>query len=95
MYKLVVYDSAGDGWSGGLTANKAAADGASRYNTTLISGFDGVAYLCLEDGVYHIKITATDSEISWEFDDMTVNCFDGGATVDGVFHTSSGGNASG
>ena len=95
MYNLVVYDSAGDGWSGGGAANKAAADGALRYNTTLISGFDGVAYLCLEDGVYHIKITATDSEISWEFDDITGNRFTSGAPVDGVFHMPSGGNASG
>ena len=83
-------DAGGDGWSGGATAAEVTTDGASRYNATLTAGSTGVQYMCLEDGIHHLIIRATDPEITWEFDDTSGNHFNGGAPIDDVFHTAAG-----
>ena len=65
----------GSGW-GGITY-EVATDGTTRHSGTLDDGYNGVDYMCLEDGVHELKIADTDNTISWEFDDMT-GAFKGG-----------------
>lgn len=65
-----MYADDGSGW-GGITY-KVTTDGATRFSGTLDNGYNGVDYMCLEDGLHELVITGSDDAITWEFDDMYV-----------------------
>jgi len=90
LYKLVLQDSAGDGW-GGVGYN-ITTGGALRLSGTLNGGSRAVDQLCLEDGQHEIQVggSASDGEISWTFLDTHGDSFSGAAGVTDVFHTAQG-----
>ena len=76
LYKLVMYDADGDGWGDGEYVISSETDGTS-YTGTLDTGYDGVEYFCLGDDTWSITISLDDSSISFEFDDVSGDHFEG------------------
>ena len=87
-YKLMMFDAGGDGWGG--VSYVVTTNSTVRYAGTLTDGSVGVDYFCLEDGMHEFIIVDSDSEITWEFDDVAGASFSGKAPVSDIFHTSDG-----
>ena len=87
-YKLIMFDAGGDGWGG--VSYVVTTNSTVRYAGTLTDGSVGVDYFCLEDGMHEFIIIDSDSEITWEFDDVAGASFSGKAPVSDIFHTSDG-----
>jgi len=81
LYKLIMYDAGGDGWGDGEYIITSETDGAS-YTGTLDTGYDGVEFFCLRDDTWSITVSLDDSSISFEFDDVNGDHFEGILIID-------------
>ena len=92
---LLMFDSYGDGWNGSMF-RVIASDGSLEFETTLGTGSEGLATLCLDDGCYTIDVSGNTwpEEVSWLLN-MNPSAFSvvgGGAPENGiVFEVNSSG----
>jgi len=68
LYKIVQYDSWGDGWDKAEMTVKNDATETVIYTGSLEDGAEGTIKRCFTDGCYRVELTAGDwgNEISWE-----------------------------
>ena len=85
IYRLLLYDSGGDGWQGASfsiyssnsTSVAVSLEGSVLVTGTLADGFESSEWVCLMDGCYEIVVTSgTDpTEIGFKFiDEVGVAC---------------------
>lgn len=84
---LLMFDSYGDGWNGSVL-RIVAADGSLAFETTLGTGSEGSASLCLDDGCYTIDVSGNTwpEEVSWllNMNPSALSVVGGGAPENGI-----------
>ena len=65
-----MYSTSGEGWAGATYT--VYTNGTARESGTLDGGYDGVAYMCLEDGVHAIEVTGASDEDGAATDDSEI-----------------------
>lgn len=68
LYKIVQYDSWGDGWNKAEMTVKSVSTQAVIYEGSLEDGGEATYKRCMENGCYFVEVTSGDwgNEISWE-----------------------------